>query len=74
MPSVICSAASDREFIGSTITELQKLQREVEMVDLIIDCQDPVEKANQEVGDTLNALTGTVSSAERQRAYLSFNS
>jgi hypothetical protein len=38
------------------------------MVNLIIACQGLVERANQDVGDILNALMRTVSSADGQRA------
>jgi len=50
------------------------VQRELELVNFIIVCQGPVERANQEVGVILNALTRVVSSAEGQRVLLSFSS
>jgi hypothetical protein len=36
----------------------------VELVNLVIACQGLVERANQELGDILNALTRIVSGAE----------
>jgi len=39
----------------------------VELVNLVIACQGLVERANQEVGDILNALRRIVNSAEEQR-------
>jgi hypothetical protein len=53
--------------VGSIVTELQKLQREVEPLNLFIVCQGPVERAKQGVGDILSGLTRIVSGAEGQR-------